>query len=412
MKFIDDGPDIPESLLLEHEEGKVIFFCGAGISCEADLPTFENLINKILVKENLQTHTLLQKLKNRNEYDRIINYLDSICVGGRAKIRKDVYDILQPNIEKENALKTHKSLLCLSKNINNDICIVTTNYDHLFVEASKQLNYPLNEYIAPLLPVPKKNKWNGVVYLHGRLPYSVSESEQLNSIVISSGDFGIAYLIERWAVRFVEELIRNYSLCFIGYSLKDPILRYIIDALAADRMQGMQHNNVWIFAGYDHLEENDIQQEWEIIGVSPILYKIISNNHNLLHDTLYEWAKTYKKGVYGKRDIILKYANRKLDCLLDDDIRKILWAMSDTSGCSAECFSKISPTPSLEWLNILSTFYIVNNYILKFNYKINQDKNTEASESFAKFNSNLSIHTISIFRDNDQNENMIKSYFF
>ena len=36
----------------------------------------------------------------------------------------------------------------------------------------------------------------------------------------------------------------------LGYSLKDPILRYMIDALAADKLQGISHNNVWIFAGY------------------------------------------------------------------------------------------------------------------------------------------------------------------
>ena len=35
MQFINDGPDVPDELLRAHEEGKVIFFCGAGISYPA-----------------------------------------------------------------------------------------------------------------------------------------------------------------------------------------------------------------------------------------------------------------------------------------------------------------------------------------------------------------------------------------
>ena len=48
----------------------------------------------------------------------------------------------------------------------------------------------------------------------------------------------LAYLTERWAARFVGELFRNYVVCFVGYSINDPVMRYMMDALAADRMLG------------------------------------------------------------------------------------------------------------------------------------------------------------------------------
>ena len=32
MRFVANGPDIPEALLQAHEEGGVVFFCGAWIS--------------------------------------------------------------------------------------------------------------------------------------------------------------------------------------------------------------------------------------------------------------------------------------------------------------------------------------------------------------------------------------------
>ena len=47
MQFITNGPDIPDALLQAHEEGRVVFFCGAGISYPAGLPGFKGLVDKI-----------------------------------------------------------------------------------------------------------------------------------------------------------------------------------------------------------------------------------------------------------------------------------------------------------------------------------------------------------------------------
>ncbi len=38
MQFIKNGPDVPERLLQAHENGRVVFFCGADIPCPAGLP--------------------------------------------------------------------------------------------------------------------------------------------------------------------------------------------------------------------------------------------------------------------------------------------------------------------------------------------------------------------------------------
>jgi hypothetical protein len=40
MQFLANGPDIPEVLLGAHEKGRVVFFCGSGISYPAGLPCF------------------------------------------------------------------------------------------------------------------------------------------------------------------------------------------------------------------------------------------------------------------------------------------------------------------------------------------------------------------------------------
>ena len=41
MQFVKGGPDIPERLVQAHEAGRVVFFCGAGISYPAHLPWFK-----------------------------------------------------------------------------------------------------------------------------------------------------------------------------------------------------------------------------------------------------------------------------------------------------------------------------------------------------------------------------------
>ena len=47
MQFVRHGPDIPEGLLQAHEDGRVVFFCGAGISYPARLPGFKGLVQRL-----------------------------------------------------------------------------------------------------------------------------------------------------------------------------------------------------------------------------------------------------------------------------------------------------------------------------------------------------------------------------
>jgi hypothetical protein len=151
-----------------------------------------------------------------------------------------------------------------------------------------------------------------VVYLHGLLP-ETPEEEDLQRLVLSSGDFGLAYLTERWAARFVSELFRNYVVCFVGYSINDPVLRYMMDALAADRRRGELKPQAYAFGDYQIGQESQKQIEWEAKRVTPILYEVPAgtSNHSALHQTLKAWAGTYRDGVMGKESIVAEYAMTK-----------------------------------------------------------------------------------------------------
>ena len=49
MRFLADGPSIPDELLIARDEGRVVFFCGAGVSrARAGLSDFLELAQRVI----------------------------------------------------------------------------------------------------------------------------------------------------------------------------------------------------------------------------------------------------------------------------------------------------------------------------------------------------------------------------
>src|SRR5690606_27758222 len=148
--------------------------------------------------------------------------------------------------------------------------------------------------------------------------------------------------------RFVSELFRNYVVCFIGYSINDPVLRYMMDALAADRMLGESTPQAWAFVAYRPEHEQAKLVEWQAKGVTPILYRTPDDtDHTALHRTLHAWSKTYTEGVSGKESIVVSHALARpsASTVQDDFVGRLLWALSDKSGLPAKRFADFSPAP-------------------------------------------------------------------
>ena len=350
MQFITNGPDIPNALLQAQSEGKLVFFCGAGISASADLPLFKGLVEKIYESIDVVRNDLENSSFGKEQYDTTLDLLER-RIGNRFFIRKNLIDILKPNLNKRGSLSTHRALLNLSRSANGNIHLVTTNFDRLFEVAAKKERNHINYHYAPFLPIPKNSRWDGVVYLHGRLPEVEGEIE-LNRLVLTSGDFGLAYLTERWASRFVTELFRCYVVCFVGYRINDPVLKYMMDALAADRMLGEVTPQAYAFASCEVDNENNTWNEWDAKGVTPILYHSKNHDHSLLHKTLTAWSKTYVDGILGKESLVTQYAlaQPSSSTKQDDYVGRMQWAISDSSGLPAKKFAEFTPTPSLNWL--------------------------------------------------------------
>ena len=379
--FVTDGPNIPEHLLQAHEDGRVVFFCGAGISIPAGLPLFRELVDRIYERLGQEKKPAEKEAYEKKLYDATIHQLERRYPGHRPKVRKQLWTILNPSFDGEDATTTHKALLQLAKDRKGMFRIVTTNFDRIFQDVIVREQLSIASFEAPYLPIPKASRWNGVVYLHGLLPAEPNESA-LDRLVLSSGDFGLAYLSERWAARFVSALLQNYIVCFVGYGVNDPVLRYMMDALAVDELLGEKRSEAYVFASYTDGLEAQTLTEWEAKGVIPLPYKVLVNaenieDHSALHRTLKEWADTYRDGVQGKKMIIAQHASRPplSSSRTDFAVGRVLWALTD--DLAAKHFADLNPVPPLDWLEPLGEDQFGQRELSRFGVVAHGNENSE-----------------------------------
>ena len=355
MRFVENGPDIPESLLQAHEEGKVVFFCGAGVSVPLGFPSFAGLVSKLYKRSGISPNKQQSIAISQNLYDLALSILENQHIEGKRGVRRELFKLLYRKPKKLES-ETHASLLDLATLSDGSVRLVTTNYDRAFEYAKNQTEKSFESYSAPFLPVPKKSRWNGIVYLHGLLPSTYDEIK-LNNLVLTSGDFGAAYLTERWASRFVTELFRNYIVCFIGYSLNDSVLRYMTDAMLDDRLRG--ENVLPMYALVPESgETKNVKAEWEAKGIIPILYSKTGHDHGMLHLTLKKWSEQYRDGFLAKKQIITleaqNHPSSDSQALLTDSEKRLLWAIVDKDGAGSKVFSSLDPLPPFEWIYTFS----------------------------------------------------------
>ena len=342
MQFITNGPDIPDALLQAHEEGRVVFFCGAGISRPAGLPDFGGLVQRLFQQAGEPADGAESDLIGQSQFDRAIGRYERRIQGGRTTTRRGLPSILTADLTKRRALTTHFALLTLGRSHDGGLKLATTNFDTLFEDAASHYRLPApTVYHDP----PTRLRWDGVVHLHGRIPVQPS-ADDLDQLVLSDGDFGQAYLTQGWAARFVAGLFRDYTLCFVGYSIDDPVLRYMTAAHALNGAQKM-----FAFASYETGKAESALQAWKDKHVSPILYDDAAF-HRSLHRTLHVWASVYRDGVGGKERLVARYAHRlpKESKPQNDFVGRMLWALSDQTGLPAKRFADFSPASSLDWL--------------------------------------------------------------
>jgi hypothetical protein len=105
--------------------------------------------------------------------------------------------------------------------------LVTTNFDLLFEAAAPKATV----WTPARLPQTREiASFEGIVHLHGVFDNAYQEPVG-GSFVLSSAEFGRAYLAEGWATAFIRSVMDNYRIVFVGYAADDPPVQYLLEAL-------------------------------------------------------------------------------------------------------------------------------------------------------------------------------------
>jgi len=235
-----------------------------------------------------------------------------------------------------NVSREHRLVARISSDPEGRAQIVTTNFDRLFDQCSGVPELRIFE--PPVLPdIELGMPIHGITYLHGRIQ---SPNCRSHDYILSSADFGRAYLAEGWATRFVRALLDQYTVVMLGYQAEDPPVRYLLQGLNHDGLRDAAN----LFA-FDRGRLEDIESKWRDRGVTPIAYV----EHNHLWETMEAWAdrvddpRTWRKSV-------LDLARKGPRALSAHERGQVAHLARTTSG--ARLFARCEDPPPAEWLNV------------------------------------------------------------
>lgn len=341
MRFLANGPNIPDPLLQKCDQGRVVFLCGAGVSLNADMPTFVELTKHVIEffspPDESPISTSFQPWLV-DGYDGPLVPLDQIFhLLHQEYGRQDVSVVVAERLSRMNVAGVsheHSLIARISSDPEGRPQIVTTNFDRLFdqcpgVTHDRIFEPPAFPDIEFGMPV------HGVTYLHGRLLESQGAH---HDYVLSSADFGRAYLAEGWATKFIRALLKTHTVVLVGYQAEDPPVKYLLQGLNHDGRSDA--SNLYAL---DKGAVEDIEAKWRDRGVTPIPY----NDHPDLWATLEIWAER-ADNPRAWRNRVVEMARESPKALSAHERGQVAHVVRTTPG--ARHFAHVDPPPTAEWL--------------------------------------------------------------
>lgn len=346
MRFFADGPIIPDELLIARDEGSVIFFCGAGVSqARAGLPGFFGLTEKVVADLGAISDGAARRLLDTAlaqspiagvgglvPADRIFGLLEREFTV--SDVRRSVAKALRSKQTVD--LSAHRTLIDLATGTDGRVRLVTTNFDRLFERAAPSVR----SSSPPNLPDPRQERsFGGIVHLHGCVTRKYDGAMD-DEFVLSSTDFGRAYLSDGWATAFIRNLLRYHQIVFVGYSADDPPVQYLLEALnsgpaGASRLHAFQPG-----------ADEEARALWRHKGVEAIPYDD-GDNHAALWRTLDCWADR-SRDPSGWAERVLDRAMAGPRGLAPFERGQVKQVVSTSRGAKQFALR----TPPAEWLGV------------------------------------------------------------
>lgn len=324
----------------------MVFFCGAGVSrARAGLSDFLELTkvvaDKLAIVADSPSRKLIDAIERYSPIAGVGSLVSADRVFGlieREFLSRDIYAAIASSLKPKTTpdLSAHRILLDLAKSTDGKTRLVTTNFDLLF----EACDSTLLRSRPPKLPNPlRDDEFFGVIHLHGHVTddYSGAFGDRL---VISSAEFGRAYLSERWATDFIRTVLERYIVAFVGYAADDPPMQYLLEAL--NRTAGSL-SGVYAFQSGSM---EDAEARWVQKGVRPIAYDA-KPDHDALWSTLEEWAvRARSPDEWHNR--LIEAANNGPEALQPYQRGQVAHVVSTLEG--ARKFARATPSPPASWL--------------------------------------------------------------
>ena len=305
LRFSNDGPAFPGKLVDSLLAGEVVFLCGTGVSAP-QMPGFESLVDRAYESLGVQKTDSEELAHQQERYEEVLGSLSRRLADPNA-VTRVVSELLA--VPDNPTLGQHRTILRLSRDLDNRLTVVTTNFDTLLERASVEVVPEISpakiSFAGQAPPPPGSTAFSGIVHMHGRLVDQAIELEQ-TPLVLTSADYGDAYMRSGWASRFLFDLARCKTIVLVGYSANDAPVRYFLNVLEADRARFPDLKPVYALDAYQH-DPEEAAGSWGTLAVTPLPYCKINadtgqGDHSPLWRDLDALAEFVERPKHSRRE--------------------------------------------------------------------------------------------------------------
>jgi len=326
MKFSSDGPEIPNELIDAASRGDIVFLCGAGISQSSGLPNFRELTKKVFEKLSLDMTAAEQHSFEKDRYEETLGSLSR-----RLADKRSLYIAVAEELSADETanISSHATILKLSRDFEGRPAVITTNFDTLFERSLREQSNSVvrdKSFAGAQIPAPAGPRFEGVIHLHGRLADENLDLEE-SDLVLTSADYGDAYLRSGWAARFLYDLARTRTIVLVGYSASDAPVRYILNILEADRERFPDLNDIFVLADTKGLGIDAAEAEWDAIAVEPILFDAPEKNFEPFWSDMGEWANLAELPRQWRRHRLEELVTKPFEHAQDWERQQTAWIL-------------------------------------------------------------------------------------
>lgn len=344
MRFLPDGADIPDPLVRGVIAGDVVFLCGAGVSFRANMPLFEELTQHVYAAlgETAANEAPEQKAIEREEYDRALRLLER-RTHRPGDPHSRVREVVAARLKVPDGVEfcEHRVLLELSRDLAGQPRLLTTNFDTLFEQAAADAGLAdVPSHAGKSLPKPGGPRDYGVLHLHGRIADGKLGLENTD-LVLTSADFGDAYLRDGWAAQYIEDRMRLGILVLIGYRAEDAAFRLLLETLDADRYRFRDLKEIYAI----EKGEADSASYWRAKGIKPVEFA----SYDAIYATVAEWARFAARPADYGRERLQAILGKSPDATteFERDQARFFLEMEDLAATLAKI------NPPLAWMPVL-----------------------------------------------------------